>query len=114
MPYHIKTPSVLNPTIGDVYYKGGNAWTDLYDDRKVYENEADAKTNPQNFYTAANGEVYELKIRIDQNSPKIAPRRFAVAIDKFDVEILKGPKSFSSSTKVLLDELKFRLDNQLP
>jgi len=90
-----------------------SAISDVFDSFKN-ENEADAKNNPQNFYTASNGEVYELKIRIDQNSPKIAPRRFAVAIDKFDVEILKGPKSFSSSTKVLLDELKFRLDNQLP
>ena len=24
MPYHIKTPSVMNPTIGDVYYTGDN------------------------------------------------------------------------------------------
>ena len=36
MPYHVKTPSVINPTIGDVYYKGNNTWTETYDDRKVY------------------------------------------------------------------------------
>ena len=42
MPYHIKTKSVLNPSIGDVYYKGNNAWTDLYDHRKVYDSESDA------------------------------------------------------------------------
>ena len=42
MPYHIKTSSVINPTIGDVYYKGGNSWTETYDDRKVYENQSDA------------------------------------------------------------------------
>ena len=45
MPFHIKTPSILNPSVGDVYYKGDNAWTDLYDDRKVYENEADANAD---------------------------------------------------------------------
>ena len=87
--------------------------SDIFDAFKG-ETEQERLNNPDNFYTAANGEVYELKIRVDQNSPKIAPRRFAVAIDKFGVEILKGPKSFSSSTKILIDELKFRLDNQLP
>jgi len=88
--------------IGDIF----NAFKGETEDQRL--------SNPDNFYTAANGEVYELKIRLDKDSPSIAPRRFAVAIDKFGVEILKGPKSFSSDTKVLVDELKFRLDNQLP
>ena len=26
----------MNPTIGDVYYKGDNAWSETYADRKVY------------------------------------------------------------------------------
>ena len=60
MPFHIKTPSVLNPTIGDVYYKGGNAWTDLYDDRKVYENEADANSDKVTTVTK-NGVTYTPK-----------------------------------------------------
>lgn len=88
--------------IGDIF----NAFKGETEDQRL--------SNPDNFYTAANGEVYELKIRLDKDSPSIAPRRFAVAIDKFGVEILKGPKSFSSDTKILIDELKFRLDNQLP
>jgi len=29
-------------TIGDVYYKCDNSWTETYDDRKVYENQSDA------------------------------------------------------------------------
>ena len=32
----------MNPTIGDVYYKGDNAWSETYADRKVYTNESDA------------------------------------------------------------------------
>jgi len=60
MPFHIKTPSVLNPTIGDVYYKGGNAWTDLYDDRKVYENETDANADKATTVTK-NGVTYAPK-----------------------------------------------------
>ena len=42
MPFHIKTNSVMNPTIGDVYYKDDNTWTETYADRKVYTNESDA------------------------------------------------------------------------
>ena len=50
----------MNPTIGDVYYKGGNAWTDLYDDRKVYENEADANSDKATTVTK-NGVTYTPK-----------------------------------------------------
>lgn len=57
---------------------------------------------------------YTLAILQDPNSPKIAPRRYAVAKDGRGVIVLKGQPSFSSSTDVLLDEIKFRIDNQLP
>jgi hypothetical protein len=66
------------------------------------------------YHTGPNGEVYKLEIQIDENSPSIAPRRYAVALDKEGVAVLSGPKSFSSSVQILLDELKFRIDNQLP
>lgn len=55
---------------------------------------------------------YLLKIIRDPASPKLAPRHFAVAI-KDGKQELKGPASFSSSKEVLLDEIKFRIDNQL-
>ena len=45
MPYHIKKTSVLGsavPTDGNEYFAGDNRWTNTYEDRKVYENEADA------------------------------------------------------------------------
>lgn len=103
----------LNKLNGEDSQELKDAIADIFDSFKS-ENETEAENNPDNFYTAANGEIYKLKIKLDPKSPQIAPRRFAVAIDKFGVEILKGPKSFSSSTKILLDELKFRLDNQLP
>jgi hypothetical protein len=57
---------------------------------------------------------YKLEIIQDLNSPKVAPRRFAIAKDKRGIIVLKGQPSFSSSTDVLLDEIKFRIDNQLP
>jgi prefoldin subunit 5 len=57
---------------------------------------------------------YILEIVEDPNSPKIAPKRYAIAKDKAGVIVLYGPSSFSSDTQVLLDEVKFRIDNQLP
>ena len=41
MPFHIKTTSILNPGVGDIYYKEGNTWTDVYGDRKVFDSESD-------------------------------------------------------------------------
>jgi len=66
------------------------------------------------YYRGPNGDLYKLEIVADIDSPSIAPRRFAVAKDTSGVIVLRGPKSFSSSTQVLLDEIKFRIDNQLP
>ena len=43
----------------------------------------------------------------------IAPKRYAQAKNKNGVVILRGPASFSADTQILLDELKFKLDNQL-
>jgi hypothetical protein len=57
---------------------------------------------------------YILEIIVDPNSPKIAPRRYAIAKDRRGIVVLRGESSFSSSTDVLLDEIKFRIDNQLP
>lgn len=76
---------------------------------------AEVSKDSKDFYhTGPDGTVYKLEILFDPNSPQIAPRRFAIASTLNGVVKFKGPKSFSSSTQVLLDEIKFRIDNQLP
>ena len=71
--------------------------------------------NPSKFlHRGPNGTLYRLYIIPDENSPSIAPRSYAIAKDPSGVTVLKGPKSFSSDVDVLLDEIKFRIDNQLP
>ena len=74
----------------------------------------DSTEDSRFFHTGPDGTVYELEIKPDLDSPEIAPRRFAVAKNPQGIEVLKGPKSFSSDTDVLLEEVKFRIDNQLP
>lgn len=56
---------------------------------------------------------YKLEIIEDPNSPEIAPKRYAIAKDRRGIVVLKGQPSFSSSTEILLEEIKFRIDNQL-
>lgn len=55
---------------------------------------------------------YTLKIQRTPESPVLAPRHFAVAVKDGKVRI-KGPNSYSSSKTILLEEIKFRIDNQL-
>jgi hypothetical protein len=73
------------------------------------------RTQDQNFqHTGSDGTLYTLEIIKDENSPSIAPRNYAIAKNAEGVVVFKGPKSFSSSTQILLQEIKFRIDNQLP
>lgn len=60
------------------------------------------------------GTIYKLEIQSVPEDSNIAPRRFALARNVRGIAVIKGDLSFSSSTKVLLDEIKFRIDNQLP
>jgi len=76
-------------------------------------NDGDTKDSSKFFHTGPDGIVYELKIKKDPSAPPIAPRRFAVAINPENVEMFVGPKSFASDVEVLLNEIKFRIDNQL-
>ena len=55
---------------------------------------------------------YTLTIVEDPNSPKIAVKHFAIASDREGIVRFRGDSSFSSDTQVLLDEIKFRIDNQ--
>ena len=61
MPYHIKTSSVLNPTIGDVYWKGDNTWTETYADREVFAEKAPADTLAATTVTTSLGITYQPK-----------------------------------------------------
>lgn len=65
-------------------------------------------------YTSSGGYVYKLSVINEINPQSIIPRRQAIAKDYRDIIVMKGPLSFASSEEVLLDEIKFRIDNQLP
>lgn len=50
----------MNPTIGDVYYKGDNTWTEIYADRKVYSAKSGADSVKATTVTT-NGVTYAPK-----------------------------------------------------
>lgn len=66
------------------------------------------------YRSTKSGNVYLIKIVKDPNSPDIAPKRQAIAQDFRGITVLTGPSSFASSPDVLVEELKFRIENQLP
>lgn len=95
----------------------GNAedLADLLNQVRPLENTGSEGVPDTNFqYRGANGKTYNLAIIDDNTSETTAKRRVAVAKDSIGVIILRGQPSFSSDTQVLLDEIKFRIDNQLP
>lgn len=72
-------------------------------------------TNYDESYVAANGRTYILQIIQDQQSlGGIAPKRRAIAKDFRGVTVIQGPLSFAGDPQILKNELKFRIDNQLP
>lgn len=59
MPYHIKKGSILGsavPTDGAEYYAGDNHWTNEYEKRLIYENEADANAQKATTVTRTIGD----------------------------------------------------------
>lgn len=67
------------------------------------------ETNPE--YRATNGQVYILEISTEVDKQTGLERRRAVAKNNKGIIIIRGELSFSSDTEVLIEDLKFRLDN---
>jgi hypothetical protein len=65
-------------------------------------------------YRSKSGRDYTIKVIKDPKSPQIAPKRQAIVQDFRGITVLTGPSSFASRTDILIKEIKFRIDNQLP
>lgn len=64
------------------------------------------------YHTSPNGTSYEITV-IETDLSFIAPKRRAIARDRSGIVRFKSDESFSSSTKVLVDEVKFNIDNNI-
>ena len=65
-------------------------------------------------YKSTSGYNYTIKVVKDPNSPEIAPKRQAIVQDFRGITVLTGPSSFASDPQILIEEIKFRIENQLP
>ena len=62
MPYHIKKTSILgaaDPENGSEYYTENDSWTNIYSDRKIYANKADADAQKATTVTSSMGITYQ-------------------------------------------------------
>lgn len=66
------------------------------------------------YASVKSGREYTIKIITDPTSPPIAPRRQAIVQDFRGITVLTGPGSFASDPQILIEEIKFRIENQLP
>lgn len=66
------------------------------------------------YTSSTSGNTYTISVIKNENNTTTIPQRQAVAKDFRGIVVLKGPLSFASSEQVLIGELKFRIDNQLP
>lgn len=64
-------------------------------------------------FRADSGATFTIEVITIQQDQTKATLRQAIAKNNKGVVVLKGQKSFSSSTKVLVDQLKFRINNNL-
>jgi len=84
------------------------------EEREAILEGSNISTAEEENYLSTNGKVYVIKVVTNPQSPSIAPQRQAIAFDNRGIAVLQGPLSFASSSDILIKELKFRIDNQLP
>jgi hypothetical protein len=54
---------------------------------------------------------FKLELKLDEGNRSQYPRRFAQALNRQGVPVLKTEQSFASNPQVLLDQIKFIIDS---
>ena len=75
---------------------------------------AGSPNNNQIQFRSESGIDYTISIETQTDVNLNTPIRRAVAKNNNGIVVLRGESSYSSNTQVLIDELKFRINNQLP
>lgn len=75
---------------------------------------SDIEARGVQYRSIKSGRDYTIKIINDPNAPAIAPKRQAIVQDFRGITVLSGPSSFASDPQILIEEIKFRIENQLP
>ena len=71
MPFHIKSVGAMGS--GNIYFKGGETWTQVYADRKQYSAEADADAQKAASITRTlGGTSYNYQLDIFKNATVVS------------------------------------------
>ena len=88
------------------------------DRKKILDNiqrkTSEAEVRGVEYKSQKSGRNYTIKVITDPTSPPVAPRRQAIVQDFRGITVLTGPGSFASDPQILIEEIKFRIENQLP
>lgn len=84
--------------------------TGLWQETAIQEAGTSTLVDDAVVYRAANGELYYLRVKEDEHSPKVAVRRYVEVRDEGNTVILEGTKTFSLDKEALIEEMKFQLD----
>ena len=116
-PFNLPGGNILDPIISADGEGLGLTPEELQEaiDGTTMEGKLDDNTVVDETHRSPRGNIYTLRIEVEtDNLSEVAQRRRAIALDTRGVVVLKGPFSYASSTKVLKEEVRLRIDNQLP
>ena len=67
MPFHVKSTGVMGT--GDIYYEGGDSWTQVYANRKQFSSSSDATAVKNTEITRTmGGRSYSYKLDVYKNA----------------------------------------------
>ncbi len=86
----------------------------INDELNIFVNQSTGISNSTVIQATQEGNTYKnfkLEIKLDEASTNKYPRRFAQALNRQGVPVLKTDSSFASDPQVLLDQLRFIIDS---
>ena len=84
---------------------------DINNELNIFVNESTGVSNSEVIADDNTYKGFTLEIKLDETNSNKYPRRFAQALTKTGIPVLKTDSSFASDPQVLLDQLKFIIDS---
>ena len=83
----------------------------INDELNIFVNQSTGISNSEVIQENIIYKEFKLEIKLDTSNSNKYPKRFAQALDKQGIPVLKTESSFASDAQVLLDQLKFIIDS---
>lgn len=79
---------------------------------KEFQKESDSSATDSSleWYRASNGVLYLIEVFNDSEIESVVPRRYAKVSTQSGVPVMIGPKTFAADRKIIIEDMKLRLD----